>query len=138
MASASSWVVLLLFVSTIAIGQESHSPQTAAGVPPCTLHPVNGRICLSEGVLRGLLVRYVAPKLPDGANQNGEVVLQVIVPRTGGKPAKILAISGDPALTRSAVRAVRAWIFMPYHYNGKDVEMEGNLHIRFKATDSEN
>jgi TonB family protein len=108
-------------------------PQNAERVRPCTLHPVNGRICLSEGVLRGLLMRYVPPKLPESADENGEVLLHVTVSRTGGKPANISAISGDPALMRSAVRAVHEWVFMPYRYEGEEVEMEGDLHIRFKT-----
>ena len=111
----------------------SRLPQNAERVRPCTLHPVNGRICLSEGVLRGLLIRYVPPKLPQGADENGEVLLHVIVPRTGGKPAKSSAISGDPVLMRSAVRAVREWVFLSYRYEGKEVQMEGDLHIRFKT-----
>src|SRR6202041_2757289 len=107
-------VVLLLLGPSLVLGQESHSPQNAEG--PCTLHPVNGRICLSEGVLRGLLMRYVPPKLPESADENGEVLLHVTVSRTGGKPASISAISGDSALVRSAVREVREWVFMPYRY----------------------
>jgi hypothetical protein len=125
-------VVLLLLAPSLVLGQESRSPQNTGGVRPCTLHPVNGRICLSEGVLRGLLMRYVPPKLPEGADETGEVLLHVIVSRTGGKPASISAISGDSALVRSAVREVREWVFMPYRYEGKEVEMEGDLHIRFK------
>jgi outer membrane biosynthesis protein TonB len=78
-------------------------------------------------------MRDVPPKLPEGADENGEVLLHVIVPRIGGKPAKISAISGDPALTRSAVRAVHEWVFMSYRFEGKEVELEGDLHIRFKA-----
>jgi TonB family protein len=127
-------VVLLLLAPSLVLGQESRSPQNAEGVRPCTLHLVNGRICLSEGVLRSLLMRYVPPKLPQGADENGEVVLHLTVSRTGGKPANISAISGDPALMRSAVRAVHEWVFMPYRYEGKEVEMEGDLHIRFKTT----
>jgi Gram-negative bacterial TonB protein C-terminal len=126
-------VVLLLLGPSLVLGQESHSPQNTEGVRPCTLHPVNGRICISEGVLHGLLMRYVPPKLPRGADENGEVLLHVIVPRTGGKPARISAISGDPALMRLAVRAVREWVFLSYRYEGKEVEMEGDLHIRFKT-----
>jgi hypothetical protein len=125
-------VVLLLLVRSLVLGQEGRPPQNTEGARPCTLHPVNRRICLSEGVLRGLLMRYVPPKLPEGADENGEVLLHVIVPRTGGKPANISATSGDPALMRSATRAVREWVFMPYRYEGKEVEMEGDLHIRFK------
>ena len=82
-----------------------------------------------------MLLRLVRPKLPKGANENGEVVLHVIIPRTGGKPAKIAAVSGDPVLTRSAVRAVRNWAFIAPTYKGDLVEVEGDLHIRFEATD---
>jgi len=135
MFRALTTLVLFLFASISALGQGDRSPQTAQHARPCTLHPVNGRICLSEGVLRGLLMRYVPPKLPQGANENGEVVLHVIVPRTGGKPTRLSAISGDPALMRSAVRAVRDWVFLAYVYKGEDVEMEGDLHIRFKAAE---
>jgi len=124
---------MVLLALTLALGQEVGSPQTAKHVPPCPSHPVNGRVCLSEGVLRGFLMFYVPPKLPQGASENGEVLLHVIVPRTGGKPAKILVISGDPALTRSAVRAVREWVFMGYVVQGEPVGMEGDLHIHFKS-----
>lgn len=133
MTRALSRVAVLLFAAMMAFGQESRSPQTTERVPPCTLHPVNGRICVSEGVLRGFLMRFVAPKMPAGANENGEVVLHVIVPRTGGKPVKISVVSGDPALTRLAVRAVRDWVFMAYRYENKYVEMESDVHVRFKT-----
>ena len=133
MIHASCAVVVLLLSSSSALGQENDPPKNAERVRPCTLHPVNGRICLSEGVLRGLMMRYVPPKLPEGVDENGEVLLHVIVLRSG-KPAKISAISGDPTLMRSAVRAVRQWIFMPYLYKGEEVEMEGDLHIRFKPS----
>jgi Gram-negative bacterial TonB protein C-terminal len=107
--------------------QTSHSPQTTEGVRPCAVHPVNGRMCVPEEVLRGLLIRYVAPKLPEGANENGEVVLHVMIPATGGNATKISVVSGDPALTRSAIRAVRGWIFMAYEYKHGHVAIEGDL-----------
>jgi len=72
--------------------QESHSPQTTDGVRPCALHPVNGRMCVSEQMLRGLLIRHVAPEVPEGANENGEVVLHVMIPATGGSATKISAV----------------------------------------------
>jgi outer membrane biosynthesis protein TonB len=72
------------------------------------------------------------PKLPEGADENGEVLLHVIVPSTGGKPAKISVLPGDPALARSAIRAVRDWTFMAYIYKGEPVGMEGDLHIPFR------
>jgi hypothetical protein len=71
-------VVLLLFGPTMTLEQANHSPQTTESARPCALHPVNGRMCVSEEVLRGLLMRYVAPKLPEGSNENGEVVLHVM------------------------------------------------------------
>jgi hypothetical protein len=127
--------LLLLLASNLARGQ---SYQRTEYIRPCTLRPVNGRICLSEEALRGRLLRYVAPKLPEGADENAQVVLHVVVPRTGGNPTKILVIAGDPALARSAVRAVREWSFDSYVYHGEkvggeNVGMEGDLHIRFKT-----
>jgi outer membrane biosynthesis protein TonB len=80
-------------------------------------------------------MKYVAPKLPEGVDKSAGVILHVVVAQTG-KPAKISVLSGDPALTPSAVRAVREWVFMPYEYKGEAVEMEGDLHIPFKATGS--
>jgi hypothetical protein len=90
-------------------------------------------MCVSDEMLRGLVIRYVAPKLPEGTNKNGEVVLHAIIPATGGKATKISVVSGDPALTRPAIRAVRDWIFMAYVYKHGHVAIEGDLHIRFKA-----
>jgi TonB family protein len=125
--------VLILLASTSVVAQNDPSSKTTQRVLPCTLHPVNGRVCLSEGVLRGFLIHHVAPRLPQGADENGQVVLHVIIPRTGGKPTKISVLSGDPALAHSAVRAVREWSFMAYVYQGEDVGMEGDLHIRFNT-----
>jgi outer membrane biosynthesis protein TonB len=123
-------VLLLLFNSTMALEQETTSATTERE-SPCTLHPVRGRICVNEKVLYGFLVKRVAPNLPDAANVNSEVVLHLIVSKNGGKPARISVISGDPALARLTVRAVKQWIFKPYIYNGQCVAMESNIHLRF-------
>lgn len=131
---ALSSVVILMFASTMTLEKESHPPQTTERVRPCAIHPVNGRMCVSEEVLRALLIRYVAPKLPEGANENGEVVLHVMIPATGGTATKVSAVSGEPALTRSAIRAVRGWVFMAYQYKHGHAAIDGDLHIRFKAT----
>src|SRR5512133_3206561 len=88
MMCALSSVVILMFASTMTLEKESHPPQTTERVRPCAIHPVNGRMCVSEEVLRALLIRYVAPKLPEGANENGEVVLHIMIPATGGTPRK--------------------------------------------------
>jgi Gram-negative bacterial TonB protein C-terminal len=127
--------LLLLFASRTALGQTSHSPEAKESVRPCASHLVNGRMCVHEEVLRGLLMRYVAPKLPAGANKNGEVILHVMVPPSGGKAGTISVVSGDPMLARSAIRAVRDWIFMAYEYKHAHVAIEGDLHISFKAAE---
>ena len=124
-------VLVLLFASTMALEQETGSPDASAA--PCTLHPVDGRLCVREGTLLGFLLRRVAPKFPIGANADSEVILHVTFARNG-RPLTIAVISGDPMLARSAVHAVRRWLFMPYTYNGKDVEMESDVHIRFATS----
>jgi TonB family protein len=63
-------------------------------------------------------------------NANSEVVLHLVIGKNG-RPARISVISGDPALTRSVVRAVRKWLFKPYIYNGEYFEMESDVHLRF-------
>jgi hypothetical protein len=123
--------LLSLFNSTMALGQETRSARTTEGESPCALHPVNGRICVSEEILYRFLVKRVAPKLPDAANGNSEMVLHLIVGKYGGKPARIAVISEHSAVARSVVRAVKQWIFKPYIYNGEYVEMESDIHIRF-------
>jgi hypothetical protein len=58
-----------------------------------------------------------------------------MIPATGGYATKLSALSGDAALTRSAITAVRDWVFMAYVYKHGHVAIEGDLHIRFKATE---
>lgn len=123
-------VVLLLFASTMTLAQ---GLETTRNERPCALHPVNGRMCVNEAILRSLLLKYVPPKFPKDAAENGDVVLHVIIPPTGGKATKIAMVSGDPALGRSAVRAVREWAFMAYVYKRNPVEVEGDLHISFST-----
>ena|ERR1700723_3327210 len=126
-------VFLLLFSSVMALEQETRSTETTDHKSPCASHPVNGRICVSEKILYGFRLRRVAPKVTDTANANGEVVLRLIVAKNG-KPKRIFLISGDPALARSSVRAVKQWLFKPYIYNGEYVEMESDIHLRFPDT----
>jgi hypothetical protein len=84
-------VLLSLFASVMALGRETRSAETTERESPCTLRPVNGRICVSEKILYGFLVRRVAPKQPHTANANSEVVLHLIVARNG-RPARISVI----------------------------------------------
>ena len=123
-------VLMLLLFSAIALEQEIRSTETTDLESPCALHPVNGCICVSEKILYGFRVRRVVPKIPDKASAKGEVVLHLIVAKNG-KPRRISLISGDPALARSAVRAVKRWLFKPYIYNGEYVEMESDIHLQF-------
>jgi hypothetical protein len=126
-------VLMLLFSSAIALEQEIRRTEATDHELPCALHPVNGRICVSEKILYGFRVRRVAPKIPDMDSAKSEVVLRLIVAKNG-KPRRISLISGDPALARSSVRAVKQWLFKPYIYNGEYVEMESDIHLRFPDT----
>jgi hypothetical protein len=72
----SAILAALLFPAAIStLGQETKTSPNTERIRPCTLHPVNGRICLSEGAFRGFVVQDVALKLPEGADENGEVLL---------------------------------------------------------------
>ena len=123
-------LLLLLCSPTMSLARENPSPQRIERELPCTSHPVSGRICLNEEILDRFLVRRVPPKPADTASAHGEVILRLIVGRDG-KPVRIFVVSGKPALTRSAVRAVKQWLFKPYIYNGEYIEMEGRIHLQF-------
>jgi Gram-negative bacterial TonB protein C-terminal len=51
-----------------------------------------------------------------------------------GRAEKVSLISGDSSVARSAISAVKKWLFKPYIYNGDYVEMESDLHLHFPVS----
>jgi protein TonB len=63
----------------------------------------------AQGISVGLLVKRVQPKYPEKARQNriqGTVVLHALISKEGDI-VDLSAVSGDPLLVKSAVKAVK-------------------------------
>jgi protein TonB len=84
-------------------------------------------------VTGGKLLRRVAPIYPDFARRSGitgTVVLAGTVTKEG-MVKHIKVISGNSLLADSAIRAVNAWRYSPFMYNGKPVETETRIVLNF-------
>jgi TonB family protein len=79
------------------------------------------------------LIHQVEPEYPPEARAKGiqgPVVLDVQV-QGDGRVGNINVVSGNPALSEAAVRAVKQWVYQPFSVNGKPVERQTRITIRF-------
>jgi protein TonB len=89
------------------------------------------RIRVSEGVMRGLLIKQVDPQPPaDAVRVRGEVVLKAVIDKTGSVESLEL-ISGHPMLVAAAIDAVKQWKFKPYLLNGQVARVETTIRVSF-------
>ena len=90
-------------------------------------------IQLSPDVAEDSLVHRVEPQYPEQAlvqHVQGTVLLDVLMNRQGAVQ-NILLVSGDPLLADAAIAAVRQWRFKPQIVNGRAVESETRVTLRF-------
>ncbi|HVA72504.1 MAG TPA: TonB family protein [Candidatus Limnocylindrales bacterium] len=105
----------------------------AAIIVPPKPRSVPRMIRRSEGVQSGMLVHRVDPRYPRLAARariSGTVELRAIIGRDGGVRS-VEVLSGSPLLTRAAVAAVREWRYRPTLLNGRAVEVETCVTVRF-------
>ncbi|HKV78696.1 MAG TPA: energy transducer TonB [Candidatus Sulfotelmatobacter sp.] len=91
------------------------------------------RVRISQGVVRGLLVRQVQPTYPALAKEariQGRVVLTAIIGK-GGTIQKLQVVSGHPMLVPAAINAVKQWRYKPYLLNGQPVEVVTTITVNF-------
>ena len=84
-------------------------------------------------VAQALLLDRVEPQYPSEARQQrvqGAVVLQAEISREG-RVQKLKVISGDSALTESAMQAVRRWRYRPYSAEGRPIAMQTTITVNF-------
>jgi len=89
---------------------------------------------ISQGVSQGLIVKRVQPVYPPQAMQmrlEGTVELQANISKTGDITG-IKQLSGQAALGRAAIDAVRLWKYKPYYLNGEPVEVQTQITVKFK------
>ena len=86
------------------------------------------------------IVKRVSPTYPAQAAQNhisGMVVLDVLIAKDGAVK-NVTVTSGDPALTSSAVDAVKQRQYQPTIVDGRAVEVETTVSINYSIKDSPN
>jgi TonB family protein len=91
------------------------------------------RVRVSEGVMKVLLIKKVAPEYPDEARKKhitGTVVMKARISQEGDVQA-LIVLSGDPLLVPSAVEAAKQWKYKPYLLQGHPVEVETQITMIF-------
>jgi protein TonB len=91
-------------------------------------------VAVAEATERALLLEQPTIGYPANTkNQQGTVVLQVLVGRDGTvQEAKFL--QGSLAFARTAIDGVKQWKFKPYTMNGRAVSVQTLLTLTFKPT----
>jgi protein TonB len=91
------------------------------------------RVRVSSGVAEKSKIHDVQPEYPQEARKNnieGDVSFHVIIDREGNI-GEVTLLSGPPILAESAAKAVKQWKYRPYLLNGKPVEVETTILIKF-------
>lgn len=87
----------------------------------------------SEDVSATRLIHRVEPQYPPDARAQHIQGLVTLDVQIGGEGAvhNITVVEGDPVLSEAAVQAVRQWKYRPYSVDGRPVEMQTRITIRF-------
>lgn len=92
-----------------------------------------GIIKLAPDAAEDSLIHRVEPEYPDQARQQGvqgEVVLETRI-HPDGTVENLKVLSGQPLLAEAALAAVKQWRFRPHSVNGRQVEMQTRITIKF-------
>ncbi len=121
-----------------AIGVASTDDKAISGIISTTTVNVPAKppqtVRISQGVSQGLLLKRVQPTYPSQAIQmrvQGTVQLEASINKDGSITA-VKVLSGDSALARAAVEAVRQWKYQPYYLNGEPVAIQTQITVNFK------
>lgn len=98
--------------------------------------PAIKRICISQGVTKGLLIQKIEPKYPALAAQariQGQVLLKAIISKDGDIK-ELELVSGHPMLAPAALEAVTQWHYRPFLLNGEPVEVETSITVNFQLS----
>jgi protein TonB len=109
------------------------APPPKASVAPTPVAPPPARIEVSRGVQEAMIVHRVMPVYPPLARQariSGVVELHGVI-TAEGRIGELRVIAGHPLLVQAAVEAVRQWVYRPTLLNGKPVEVEAPIVVRF-------
>jgi len=108
------------------------------GPPPPEIHAKPSTPPVKPSVLmEGNLIHKVQPVYPAIARQihlQGTVQLRAVI-GADGAVHDIDVISGPPLLAQAASAAVRQWRYRPYVLNGRAIEVESQVTVRFVLGD---
>jgi protein TonB len=116
-------VACCLFFSVLLSAQHS-SPDKVTPSIVCTIP-------------RGKIVHMVQPIYPREARTRlieGDIVLRLRLAKDG-TVKKMTTARGNPILAESAEKAVAQWRYRPYLLNGKPVEVETEVTVRFRLSE---
>jgi protein TonB len=88
-----------------------------------------------RGLVEGFLVSQTAPWYPDEARKGhiqGKVVLSITIDAAGTTSDILMLSSPDPALTDSAIAAVKQWRYKPYELNGVPLSVHSTVEVNFQ------
>jgi periplasmic protein TonB len=112
----------------------------SSGLPNLTANettvpkPVLQTVNVSQGVSQGLLYKKVQPIYPSSALRmrvEGDVELLATI-SAHGEIASVKIMSGTPVLAHAAADAVKQWKYKPYLLDGKPVDIQTQITVKFK------
>lgn len=108
------------------------APDTGGNKPPESAMQSIEPVSVPEAAERSLLTEQSGIDYPANAgNQQGTVVLQVLIGRDGTvQDAKFM--QGSLAFARAAIDGVQQWKFKPYTMNGRAVSVQTLFTLKFK------
>jgi TonB family protein len=143
MSGRSFWIAVaaLLCLPTLALAQQSKlpSPDDPSFVQGAPYGPEHiPRMKLSADVTVENLLHKVPPEYPApalAAKIGGTVVFAALLSRDGSVK-QVQVISGQPELIDAATVAVKQWKYKPTLLDGKGVEVETTISVRFDPEDT--
>jgi protein TonB len=81
--------------------------------------------------MRTLREKRVDPAYSHAAVKAGIVELQIRISKTGDVQS-VQLVTGDPALSQSAIEAVKQWHYKPYLLNGWPVQVDTKVTLNYK------
>ena len=93
-----------------------------------------GRIQVPSAEMGKLLVKRIPPEYPAKARSKGiegTVMLRAVVSKNGDV-VDVTVISGDPELSKAAIKAAKKWKYHPYLVGGEPTEVETTIQMNFQ------
>ena len=132
LASCLAMLLAMCVSATTGLGQSQ--PEGGASIEQQPDASENSeRVHVARGVTTGLLIKRVTPEYPEKARRKriqGTVVLHALINKEGDI-VDLTTVSGDPLLTKAAIKAVKQWKYKPYFFQGKPVEVDTEIHVNF-------